>query len=90
MTIAGAVLAAVAIGILVSGLVDFSAVQNAPSSTEWADLEGAYGRAPVLTGIGFGGIGLGLALGIGGVAWIATSDSSGPDASLGLRWGTTF
>jgi hypothetical protein len=66
------------------GVSDASTVANAPMGTEWADLEGAYGRAAPLEISGGVLLGVGLAAALGGVVWGATAPSaSEPRVSVG-------
>ncbi|MBN8616149.1 MAG: hypothetical protein J0L92_36500 [Deltaproteobacteria bacterium] len=44
------------------GLSDAATVEGARSGTAWSTLEGAYGRAPVLQGVGAASLGVGVAL----------------------------
>jgi hypothetical protein len=87
VTIAGASALVVGAVLLAFGLADMGVVQGAPSGTPWTDLRGAYERAPVLTGIGIGGLVIGGALGLVGGLWLGTSTTSVPAPSARLELG---
>lgn len=87
LTIAGAGVAAIGIGLLIAGIVDLVAVESA-MNVEWSSVAGAYERAAPLTGAGIVSIGVGGAAAIAGGVWLAVSgDASGQPSAIGLRLG---
>lgn len=54
--------------LLVLAQTDLDAVAGA---TRWQDVEDRYHRAPIASGLGVGGLGLGVALAAGGAIWLA-------------------
>ena len=88
LTITGGVLA-IAGGVLLGvGFADIASVDGAQDGTPWVDVRDAAARAPIFTGSGWAGLGVGVALaGIGlGVA-LGTSDPEEPGrvtVSLGI------
>ncbi|HEY8432505.1 MAG TPA: hypothetical protein VIL20_29245 [Sandaracinaceae bacterium] len=46
--------------LLAVGIDDYNTIENAPGGTSWADVAGAYERAPILTGTGAAVLGLGV------------------------------
>ena len=93
LTIGGVVAFLSGVAILAAGLIDYYAVQNAPTTPpgerpvqQWGPLSGPYARTQALQGVGYGVMGLGAALTIGGAAWLGTSgDDASPGAMLRLR-----
>jgi tetratricopeptide (TPR) repeat protein len=79
---------AVAGGVLLGvGLADVSTVENAAPPSTWADVEGAYDRAPVLTGIGIAALGVGLAGAAVGVVLAVAGGGDEQSPTAGLRVG---
>ncbi len=78
MFASGAVASIVGGILLVSGMSDADSVTNAPRGTEWAALEGAYDRAPVLSGLGIGLVAVGVVAMGAGLVWVLTSKTSEP------------
>jgi tetratricopeptide (TPR) repeat protein len=80
-----AVTGAILLGV---GLGDISTVEGATNPARWADFEGAYDRAPTLTGIGI----TGLAVGLAGVALgvvLAVTAGGEAEGGVSLRVGPT-
>ena len=75
--------AAVGAVLLGVGYADIASVQSAVSGTPWSSLSGAYGRAPIETGVGGGALGLGLAAALVGVVWGVAA--SGPTSARDER-----
>lgn len=69
-----AVVGAVLLGV---GAADISTVQSAIPGTPWSTLSGAYGRAPIETGVGAAVLALGAAAALGGLIW-GIAASGGP------------
>lgn len=46
---------------LAVGVDDLNTIENAADGTAWASVEGAYARAPILTGLGAAVLGVGVA-----------------------------
>jgi tetratricopeptide (TPR) repeat protein len=81
--------AAVVIGgaiLLTVGLLDRSSVEGAPRDTVWADVAGAYDRAPALMVTGDVMIGVGLAAVATGIVWaiMAPSPAASDSVSFGV------
>lgn len=55
------------------GMQDVATVEDAEDGTPWVELETAYDRAPLFTGIGLAAAGVGLAAGAIGLVLIATA-----------------
>lgn len=89
MAIGGGAVALVGGVLLALGLADVARVENASVGTEWSELQASYSRAPVLTGLGAGLLGVGGAVGVGGGVWLAAS-SGGAEGSAMLRLRGTF
>jgi tetratricopeptide (TPR) repeat protein len=70
VAIAGAILVGV-------GMSDFSSVTDAAMGSHWADVHGAYDQAPILTGVGWACLGVGVAAAIGGVVWALVGGGGG-------------
>lgn len=79
VAVAGAVLVGV-------GYADSATVSGATDGTTWASISGAYERAPVLQGVGFALLGVGVATAVAGIVWGATgsSSSAGEDVAASL------
>jgi hypothetical protein len=89
--VSGAAAFVAGIAILIAGVVDFTTVQNAMMGTRWPTLSGAYGRAPVLTGLGIALSSVGLAAGATGFTWIGFASASAPsDVQAQLQWQTRW
>jgi len=74
--------------VLALGEVDRASVESAPDGTLWTRVTDAYGRAPVLEGIGIAALALG-ALGTAiGLAWALTPSGSAQTASIRLEPGS--
>jgi hypothetical protein len=86
----GAVVAAVGAVLLGVGLADVSTVESAPFGTEWATLDDAHGRAPVLTGVGGALLGVGAAAAIAGLTWGIVASSDGERSQARLTLGGSF
>jgi len=72
--------------------VDISTVEGA-SGVPWPEVRDAYGRVPVLSGIGFSALGLGVALVTAAVAWwfVAGTEESGLAIGPGgVQWHGRF
>ena len=67
------------------GVADYEHVTSAPRGTPWSTLEGAYGRAPVLEGVGAAALAGGLAAAVAGAIWIAVGGDE--DAPVAVRVG---
>lgn len=83
LLVGGAAAVIAGVGILIAGLVDFFGVEGATRGARWSEYSGAYNRAPVLTGLGFGLIGVGGALTVGGGVWVAGTGGSSAEAAPG-------
>jgi hypothetical protein len=93
VAVAGAVMLGLA-------LADVAAVEDPAPGTRWADVEGAYDRSPVLSGVGIGALAAGLVAAGAGVVWLATAggrtarEATAPTARFGVGpggvriWGT--
>ncbi len=74
-----AVVGAVLVGV---GYADAASVSGVADGGSWSSISGAYERAPILEGVGFALLGVGVAAVVGGVVWGAMgSGESGPTAS---------
>jgi tetratricopeptide (TPR) repeat protein len=79
VAIVGAILIGVAYG-------DIGTVQNAPMGTFYDSVMGADQQAPILSGVGFAALGVGLAAAAAGIVW-GVVGSSGSSGSTALRIG---
>lgn len=85
LVISGAVLAIGGAVMLGASTVPADAVSSAPEGTPWVDVAGDYDAALYLSAFGFVGIGVGAALALGGVVWLAAGGGAGADAvALGI------
>lgn len=78
VAIAGAVLVGVAFS-------DIDQVQNAPPNSDFSAVRGAYEQAPILSGIGWAALGVGVAMAVGGIVWDVVGSSSGSGSHAELR-----
>jgi tetratricopeptide (TPR) repeat protein len=87
---AGAAVAVVGGVLLGVGLGDKGSVEGAPMDADWADYEGAYGRAPVLTTLGFVMLGVGVAGAALGVVLLTMGggQSESPSATVSIGPGS--
>jgi tetratricopeptide (TPR) repeat protein len=83
LTIAGGALIAGGAVVFTLGVLDYDAVESAQGDTDWSSVSDAYDRAPILTGAGIAGAGLGAALLVAGVVLVATADSGPVDVAVG-------
>jgi len=77
-----AIVGAVLVGV---GYGDIGSVQNAADGTRYASVRDADQQAPILTGVGFAAIGVGLATAAVGVVLFATAGGGGHEAQATLR-----
>ncbi|MCB9593809.1 MAG: hypothetical protein H6719_13835 [Sandaracinaceae bacterium] len=85
LTLGGVVGFLAGAGVLIAGAVTYFEANGAGPMTEWADVSGSYAITQPLQGIGYGVMGLGAALTIGGAIWMTTGSNSRPSAQLQLR-----
>lgn len=85
LTLGGVVGFLAGAGVLIAGAVTYFEANGAGAMTEWADVSGSYAITQPLQGIGYGVMGLGAALTIGGAIWMATGSDARPSARLQLR-----
>ena len=77
VAVAGAVLVGV-------GYADAASVSGIADGGSWSSISGAYERAPILEGVGFALLGVGVAAAVGGVVWGAMG--SGESSSTASAW----
>lgn len=82
LTIAGGVLIAGGAVVFTLGMLDYDAVASAQDE-DWSSVSGAYDRAPIFTGAGIAGAGVGAALLVAGIVLVATADSGPVDVAVG-------
>lgn len=75
VAIAGAVLVGVGFG-------DAATVSGAADGTMWSTVSGAYDRAPMLEGVGFALLGVGVAAAVAGVIWGVAGSGGQSQASV--------
>lgn len=67
-------------GVLIGlGVSDVSKVEHAKKYSEWSSVEAANDRAPVLSGVGFALLGVGVAGIASGIVWQVVEDDAHPD-----------
>jgi tetratricopeptide (TPR) repeat protein len=84
LTVAGGVLALAGAGLLVFVAVDLDAASRA---TTWAELLGPYERVPIVSGIGWLAVGVGVGMAAVGAGWLIMGSGTPGSARADLRLG---
>lgn len=83
LTVAGGVVALAGAGLLIFAAVDLDAASRA---TTWAELSGPYERVPLVSGIGWLAVGVGVGMAAVGAGWLILG-GGGRDERVALRLG---
>ncbi len=76
----GGALVVTGVGLLVATQIDIDTVA---AGDRWVDIQAAYDRVPILSGIGFAALGLGVAALAGGLVWAVVGSGSSTEVAIG-------